>query len=65
MSKTNNTLIALLAGAAVGTAIGYLLATDKEKRQEDMEKVKKGLNNLAEKLGKKVEDSLEENIYHS
>jgi hypothetical protein len=64
MSKVSSTVATLIAGAAVGVAIGYLLATDKEKRKEDMDKVKKGLNNLAEKLGKKGE-SLEEDIYHT
>lgn len=64
MSKISSTIATLIAGAAVGVAVGYLLATDKEKRAEDMEKIKKGLNNLKDKIGNKTAD-LEEEIYHS
>lgn len=64
MAKLSSTIATLLAGAAVGVAVGYLLATDKDKRQEDMEKLKKGLNNLKDKLNTKAAD-VEEEIYHS
>jgi gas vesicle protein len=64
MAKTGTTVATLLIGAAVGVAVGYILATDKETRQEDMEKLKKGLNNLKGKFAKKGAD-LEEEIYHS
>lgn len=64
MAKLGNTIVTLLAGAAVGVAVGYLLATDKEKRQEDLEKIKNGLNNIKDKVGKKVRDPQEE-IYHT
>ncbi len=64
MAKMTNTIATLLAGAVVGVAVGYLLATDKEKRQEDMEKLKKGINNLKSKLGNKAAD-VEEEIYHT
>lgn len=64
MAKIGNTIATLLVGAAVGVAVGYVLATDKETRQEDMEKIKKGLNNLKDKFAKKGRD-LEEEIYHS
>ena len=64
MSKISSTIATLIAGAAVGVAVGYLLATDKEKRAEDMEKIKKGLNNLKDKMANKAAD-LEEEIYHS
>jgi gas vesicle protein len=64
MAKLGNTVASLLAGAAVGVVVGYLLATDQEKRTEDLDKLKKGLNNMKEKLGKKVEN-LEEDIYHT
>ena len=64
MAKIGNTIATLLIGAAAGVAVGYLLATDKETRQEDMDKLKKGLNNLKGKFAKKAED-MEEEIYHS
>ena len=64
MAKIGNTIATLLVGAAAGVAIGYILATDKETRAEDMEKLKKGINNLKGKFAKKAED-MEEEIYHS
>ncbi len=64
MAKLGNTVAALLVGAAAGVAIGYVLATDKDTRKEDMEKLKKGLSGLKEKFAKKTMD-LEEEIYHS
>ena len=64
MAKIGNTIATLLIGAAAGVAVGYLLATDKETRQEDMEKLKKNLNNLKGKFAKKGQD-IEEEIYHS
>jgi len=65
MAKIGNTIATLLIGAAAGVAVGYLLATDKETRQEDMEKLKKNLNNLKGKFGKKGSVDMEEEIYHS
>ncbi|GAA4459577.1 hypothetical protein GCM10023093_00760 [Nemorincola caseinilytica] len=62
MAKMSNTVATLFAGVVVGVAVGYLLATDKEKRKEDMEKLKKGLNNIKDKFGK-VPADIEENIY--
>lgn len=64
MAKIGNTIATLLIGAAAGVAVGYLLATDKETRQEDLEKLKKNLNNLKGKITKKGMD-MEEEIYHS
>lgn len=64
MAKAGNTIATFLIGAAVGAAVGYVLATDKETRQEDMEKIKKSLDNLKGKFTKKAAD-LEEEIYHS
>lgn len=64
MAKTGNTVATLLIGAAIGVAVGYVLATDKDTRAEDMEKIKKGLNGLKTKFAKKGAD-LEEEIYHS
>jgi uncharacterized membrane-anchored protein YhcB (DUF1043 family) len=64
MAKISSTIATLLAGAAVGVAVGYLLATDKEKRQDDLEKLKNGLDNIKEKLSKKGSDPIED-IYHT
>ncbi|MES2704641.1 MAG: YtxH domain-containing protein [Bacteroidota bacterium] len=64
MAKTGNTIATLLIGAAVGVAVGYVLATDKETREEDLDKLKKGLTNLKGKFSKKAMD-MEEEIYHS
>ena len=64
MAKIGNTIATFLVGAAVGVAVGYVLATDKETRQEDMENLKKRLNDLKGKFAKKGQD-LEEEIYHS
>ncbi|NDC40071.1 MAG: YtxH domain-containing protein [Chitinophagia bacterium] len=64
MGKSGNALTSLLLGAAVGVAVGYLLATDKETREEDLEKIKKTLEGLKSKASKKAMD-VEEEIYHS
>ncbi len=64
MAKAGNAIATFLIGAAVGVAAGYILATDKETRQEDMDKIKKSLDNLKGKFAKKTAD-LEEEIYHS
>jgi gas vesicle protein len=64
MAKAGNTIATFLIGAAVGAAVGYVLATDKETRQEDMDKLKKSLNGLKGKFSKKGMD-VEEEIYHS
>ncbi len=63
MAKTGKTVATLLIGAAIGAAVGYLLATDKEKRAEDLGKIKDKLNGLKDKMGKKVED-LEHEIFN-
>ena len=64
MAKLSNTIATLVVGAAAGIAVGYILATDKETRKEDLEKLKKGLNGLKEKFNKTQQD-MEEEIYHS
>jgi gas vesicle protein len=63
MAKTGKTVATLLVGAAIGAAVGYLLATDKDKRQEDMAKIKDRFNSLKDKMAKKTED-LEQEIYN-
>lgn len=62
MAKTGKTVATLLIGAAIGAAVGYLLATDKDKRMEDLGKLKDRVNGLKDKLGKKAED-LEHDIF--
>jgi len=65
MAKVGNAIATLFIGAAVGVAVGYVLATDKETRQDDMDKIKKSLNSLKGKFAKKTGIDLEEEIYHS
>ncbi|MDI9320080.1 MAG: YtxH domain-containing protein [Phycisphaerales bacterium] len=61
MAKGGKSVAALIIGAAIGTVIGYLLATDKEKRQEDLANIKDKFNGLKDKINKKgreVEDDI-------
>lgn len=64
MANTGKTVATLLIGAAVGAAVGYVLATDKDTRSATMDKLKDRLNNLKSKLARKGED-LEEEIYNA
>ena len=63
MASTGKTVATLLIGAAIGTAIGYVLATDKEKRQDQIDALKEKLNNLKGRFTKKGQD-LEQEIYN-
>ena len=64
MANTGKTVATLLIGAAIGAAVGYILATDKDSRQETMGKLKDRLSSLKSKFGKAQED-IEESIYKS
>ncbi len=64
MANTGKTVATLLIGAAVGAAIGYILATDKDTRQENMDKIKDRLNHLKDKFAKKGRE-LEEDIFNN
>lgn len=71
MANTARTVATLLIGAAVGAAVGYILATDEKKRKEDLDKIKGQVNhwtdalkNKADNLKKKAED-LEADIFNS
>ena len=71
MANTGKTVATLLVGAAIGAAVGYILATDEKRRQEDIDRIKKQVNhwtdlfrNKADGLRKKAED-LESDIYNS
>ncbi len=52
----------LLIGAAVGAAVGYVIATDSDKRNEQLDSIKDKLNQLKGKLTKKAKD-IEEEIF--
>lgn len=56
MANTGRTVATLLIGAAVGAAVGYILATDEETRKESLSKVKEQLNDWKEKVKHKAED---------
>lgn len=65
MANTGKTVATLLIGAAVGAAVGYILATDKDTRRDNLEKIKNRFTDLKDKLGKKLPDNLEEEIFRS
>jgi hypothetical protein len=65
MANTGKTVATLLIGAAVGAAVGYILATDKEQRQEGMERIKDRFSDLKNKISKKTPQDLEEEIYNA
>ena len=68
MANTGKTVATLLIGAAIGAAVGYIVATDKDTRAENFDKLKDGfkdgLSNLKTKFAKKGRD-LEEEIYNA
>jgi gas vesicle protein len=64
MANTGKTVATLLIGAAIGAAVGYVLATDKDTRQETIDKLKNRLGDLKTKFARKGQD-LEEEIYNS
>ena len=64
MEKVGKTITSFLLGATVGVVVGYVLATDKETRKEDLEKVRSAIKNVKGKFAKKATD-LDEEIYHS
>ncbi len=68
MEKAGKSITTFLFGAAVGVAVGYVLATDKETRKQDIDKIKKNLGTLKEKFSKKNQSmatDMDEEIYHS
>lgn len=67
MAKTGKTIATFLIGAAAGAVVGYLLATDKEKRMEDLEKLKGRINDLKTDLKAKLDghEDIEHDIYKS
>lgn len=68
MAKTGKTVSLLLLGVAAGVALGYVLATDKEGRQENMERLKDRWGSLRGKVGDRFSrqaEDLEEEIYNA
>ena len=67
-NNTGKTVATLLIGAAVGAAVGYVLATDKDTRQETVDKLRERFNslqdNMKKRFAKKGQD-LEEEIYNA
>ena len=63
-NNAGKSLVTLLIGAAVGAAVGYMLYTDHDGREEDMSSLKSKFNDLKSKMKKKSED-LEQEIYNS
>ena len=64
MAKTGKTVATLLIGAAVGTALGYILATDKDDRQEQIDSLKERISKLKNRFKKQKAD-VEEEIYNA
>ncbi len=68
MAKTGKTVTTLLIGAAVGAALGYVLATDKESRQEGMDRIKDRWGSLRDRVSDRFSrptEDLEEEIYNA
>ena len=63
-NNTGKTVATLLIGTALGAALGYMLATDSEKRAEQVEALKDKVNRLKEKLSRKTAD-IEDEIYNA
>lgn len=56
MANTGKIVATLLIGAAVGAAVGYVLATDEKRRKEDMEKIKDQVSNWTNKIRTKADE---------
>ena len=71
MANAGKTVATLLIGAAVGAAVGYILATDEKKRKEDLDKIKDQVTGWTEKLRSKADqykkkaEDIEQEIYSS
>lgn len=61
---TGKTVATLLIGTAVGAAVGYILGTDKEKRDEQIDMLKEKVNQLKDKITAKTKD-LEQEIFEN
>ena len=68
MANTGKTVATLLIGAAIGAAAGYVLATDKDSRQETLDSLKEKMSSLQDSIKerfKKKSHDLEEEIYNA
>lgn len=71
MANTGKIVATLLIGAAVGAAVGYVLATDDKKRKEDLDKIKDQVTTWGSMFKKKADqfkkqaEDLESEVYHS
>lgn len=63
-NNAGKTVATLLIGTAIGAAVGYMLATDSEKRSEQVEALKEKVNRLKDKLRRKTAD-IEDEIYNA
>lgn len=63
-NNAGKTVATLLIGAAIGAAVGYILGTDKDKRQDQIDRLKNNIDKLKCKLGKKASD-IEEEIFNA
>jgi gas vesicle protein len=61
-NNAGKTVATLLIGAAVGAAVGYVLGTDKDKRQEQVDRLKNSIDRLKARMGKKSSD-IEDEIF--
>lgn len=62
------TLAALLIGATVGAAVGYILGADKEKRNQQLDQIKNSFESMSDKVKskfKKTAADIEEEIFSS
>lgn len=61
-NNAGKTVATLLIGAAIGAAAGYILGTDKDARQEQIDRLKASVDRLKNKLTKKTAD-IEDEIF--
>lgn len=62
------TIAALLVGAALGTAVGYLLGADKEKKNQQLDQLKDSFESMSDKIKskfKKTAADIEDEIFSS
>ncbi len=63
-NNAGKTPAGLLVGLVAGAALGYVLGTDKDKRNDQIDKLKSTVNKLKSRLGKKAAD-IEDEIYNN
>ncbi|MEO6832918.1 MAG: hypothetical protein ABI378_10530 [Chitinophagaceae bacterium] len=68
MANIGKTVATLVIGVVIGAAASYILATDKDRRHEDIEGLKDKVSSLQEKMKKKFKkktQDLEQEIYNA